>query len=98
MKSIIWNRLALLDYHKNIDYLLKKWTEQEAIKFIGEVESVIYRLKKGNVSFEDIGYKNIKKCVVRKQITLYYRHLSENQIELLRFWNNYQDVEKIKFK
>ena len=43
MKKVIWNDLALLDYHKNIDYLLKDWTEQEAIKFIDDVEDHIYK-------------------------------------------------------
>ena len=60
MKSVIWNDLALLDYHENIDYLLKEWTEQEAIKFIDEVESLIFKLKQGNIEFKESGYKNIR--------------------------------------
>ena len=96
MKIVIWNDLALLDYHENIDYLLKEWTEQEAIKFIDEVESLIFKLKQGNIEFKESGYQKIRECVVRKQVTLYYKHISKNKIELLRFWNNYQDVNKLK--
>ncbi len=39
MKDIIWNQSATEDYHDNIDYLLKKWTEREALFFMDEVES-----------------------------------------------------------
>jgi plasmid stabilization system protein ParE len=97
MKKVIWNELALLDYHDNIDYLLKRWTEKEAIKFIDEVESLIFKLKKGKVDFKESGYQNIKECVVRNQITLYYQHVDKNTIELLRFWNTSQDNKKLKF-
>lgn len=97
MKKVIWNDLALLDYHENIDYLLKEWTEQEAVKFIDEVESLIFKLKQGNIEFKESGYQNIRECIVCKQITLYYRHINQNKIELLRFWNTYQDKKKLKF-
>jgi len=65
MRKVIWNELALLDYHENIDYLLREWTEQEAIKFIDEVESLIFKLEKGNIDFKESGYQDIKECVVR---------------------------------
>ena len=96
MKTVIWNYLAIRDYHENIDYLLRKWSEKEAKTFINEVESVIYSLEKGNVEFRESGYQEIKQCVVRKQITLYYKHIEADKIELLRFWNNNQDTKNLK--
>jgi plasmid stabilization system protein ParE len=96
MKIIEWNELALLDYHENIDYLLKEWTEQEAINFISDIESVIFNLKQGNIEFKQSGYKGIKQCVACKQVTLYYKHIGKDKIELLRFWNNYKDKKKLK--
>jgi plasmid stabilization system protein ParE len=47
MKKIIWNELTKIDYHENIDYLLKEWTVDEAKTFINEVEEVFLILKKG---------------------------------------------------
>ena len=96
MKMIIWNDLAIRDYHENIDYLLRKWSEKEALIFINDVESVIFDLKQGNVEFKESGYSDIKQCVVCKQISLYYKHIESDTIELLRFWNNYQDNKKLK--
>ena len=96
MRTVIWNYLAIGDYHENIDYLLRRWSDKEALKFINEVESVIYSLEQGNVKFKESGYQEIKQCVVRKQITLYYKHIEADKIELLRFWNNYQDNKNLK--
>ncbi len=93
---IVWNDLAMRDYHENIDYLLSKWSDRDAINFITDVDSLIFNLRQGNVEFKECGYLDIKQCVVCKQITLYYRHIESDTIELLRFWNNYQDNKNLK--
>lgn len=97
MKAFLWTDLALKDYHDNIDYLLQEWSEKEAISFIEDVESVLESLKSGNLEFKESNYRNIRECVVCKQITLYYRHFNDKEIELLRFWNNSKDKRKFKF-
>lgn len=96
MRTAVWNYLAIRDYHENIDYLLSNWSEKEALAFINDVESLIFSLEQGNVEFKESGYLDIRQCVVRKQITLYYKHIFPDKIELLRFWNNYQDNKKLK--
>ncbi len=53
-----------------------------------DVENVLFNLKAGNVEYKESDYHNIRQCVVCKQITLYYRHLNDKEVELLRFWNN----------
>lgn len=79
MKTIIWNDLAIRDYHENIDYLLNSWSEKEAIAFINDVESVIYNLKQGHVEFKESGYLDVKQCVVCKQVTLYYKPIESHR-------------------
>ena len=95
MKKINWTDLALTDYHDNIDYLLREWSEKEALNFIDDVETVLFELKKGKIEFKESNYKDIRECVVCKQITMYYKHINTNKIELLRFWNNYKDDKKL---
>jgi len=95
MKTIDWTDLALKDYHENIDYLLREWSEKEALSFIDDVEAVLFELKKGNLEFKESNYNNIRECVVCKQISLYYKHIDKNKIELLRFWNNYKDEKAL---
>lgn len=95
MRKIKWSQTAQDDYWDNIEFLLYRWTEKEATHFIEEVERVLSVLKQGEVTFKSTGYKNTYQIVIVKQITLYY-HLNRNKdIELLRFFNNYQNPDKL---
>ena len=96
MRKIIWNPLARQDYLDNLDFLLMRWSVKEAQAFIDRVAQIELLLAKGTVEFQNTDKKGVKKCVILKQITLYYCHPDINSIELLRFWNNSMDKRKFK--
>lgn len=93
--DVIWSPQAKKDYWQNIDYLEAEWTFQDVINFIDKVDNIIHLLLKNNIEFISTNYKNVNKVLITKQITLYYRTNSKS-IELLRFWNTYQDLENFK--
>jgi len=93
--EIIWSDDAKLDYNKNIEYLLREWSEESAANFIEEVASVLELLKINPKLYSKSGYKSIRKAVVRKQITLYYQE-KRSSIYLVRFWNTYKDPQSLK--
>ena len=90
--NVIWSPQAQKDYWQNIDYLEAEWTFQDVINFINKVNKILELLIKNNIEFIATNYKSVNKVVITKQITLYYKINSET-IELLRFWNTYQDIE-----
>lgn len=96
MRKISWNLLAKLDYFENIDFLLENWSEKEAQQFINEVNHIEFILKQGNVDFQQTDIEGVKRVVIRKQITLFYRTI-DNHIEFLRFWNNNKNIDKLNF-
>jgi hypothetical protein len=93
--DVIWAPQAKKDYWQNIDYLEAEWTFQDVVNFIDKVDNIIHLLLKNNIEFISTNYKNVNKVVITKQITLYYR-INSNSVELLRFWNTYQDLENFK--
>ncbi len=97
MRTIHWNKKAKSDYFENIDFLLRKWSEKVAQEFIDEVFEVEFILSKGNVDLQNTDIKGVKRFVIRKQITLFYRIIDKENIEFLRFWNNYKDIERLDF-
>jgi hypothetical protein len=97
MLTVSWSELAKFDYWNNIEYLEREWTLKEVYNFVDKVDELIDLLSNENVSFKPTNYKNTFQVPVLKQITLYYR-FEENTIQLLRFWNNYQDLENFKLK
>lgn len=95
--NIIWSPLAKTDFWRNIEYLEQEWSPKEVISFIEQVEHHIDLIRHNNVYFVKTKYKNVFKLVIVRQITLFYR-VSQGNVELLRFWNNYQDLNKFKLK
>jgi hypothetical protein len=96
MRKVHWNKLARSDYYQNIDYLLREWSEKDAQEFIDEVDEIEFILKAGKVDFQDTNKRDVKRYVICKQISLFYKVIDKYNIELLRFWNNYQDTERLK--
>ncbi len=94
--QIFWSDEAITDYHQNIDYLVKEWSEQVAVEFIEDVEIVIDLIKSHPELYPLTDYQEIRKAVVRQQITLFYK-VKNKTIHLIRFWNNYQDPGGLKF-
>jgi hypothetical protein len=93
MMTIHWSEPAKFDYWNNIEYLEREWTLKEVYDFMDKTDELIDLLEKGNVTFKPTDYKNTYQVPVVKQITLYYNVIND-KIELLRFWNNYQDLAK----
>jgi hypothetical protein len=93
MMIISWSETAKIDYWNNIEYLEREWTLTEVYNFMDKVDELLDLLTKENLTFKPTDYKNTFQVPVVKQINLYYR-IENNTIELLRFWNNYQDLGK----
>lgn len=95
MRKVFWNKFAKADYYQIIDYILSNWGETSAQDFIDQVDKIESMLESGNVDFEATNRKNIRRCVLSKQVTLFYKTYGNHSVELLRFWNNYQDKKKM---
>ena len=93
--QIVWSDDAVADYHQNIDFLLEKWSVQVAVEFMEDVETIIELVERQPEKYPLTDYQGIRKAVVRKQITLFFR-LKDETIHLIQFWNNYQDPERLK--
>ena len=95
--KIEWTLLAKKDYWQNIEYLERQWSEKVVENFIFKVEETINLLSNKNVVFLKTDYKDVYKFVMIKQITLFY-YIDSDVLYLLRFWNNYQDLENFKLQ
>ena len=95
MRTVRWNKLAKLDYYGNIDYLLKNWSEKEAQNFIYKIYEIETILAFGNVEFQNTDRVGVYRCVINKQITLFYRVIDKWNVEFLRFWNNNQNLRNL---
>ncbi len=95
--KVIWTPEASETFNSNINYLLLEWGENVTSDFLDRVDDVVKSIKSNPEIYPLINKTDqIRRCVVVKQITLYYRVVSTERIDLLTFWNNFQNPESLK--
>ena len=97
-KQIIWSPLAESDFAQILDYLDIKWEKKVAAHFIELTENLINQISLNPRQFP-ICYKrkNVRKCVLTKHNTLFYRD-TRSSIQILRIYDTRQDPDTLTFK
>ncbi len=97
--KISWTPTARKTYFNILDYLDQAWTKREVLNFVDEVEKVLSQIKENPDMFEaSRKKKNIRKGYITSHNSLYYRVKPRNkELELLTFWDNRQDPEKLNW-
>jgi len=99
--KIIWTLRALDSYVSNMRYLEEFWTEKEISKFASLVEKKLLLLSRHPElgSSRNKRHSNVRHTVIHKRVSLIYRvRPQKKQIELLLFWNTYQNPARLKIK
>lgn len=92
---IKWTFRAKNDYLLILDYLEENWTKKELLKFTAKTSKTIVQISKTPKAFPASKKRNIRKCVLIKQVSIYYR-IKKSEIELLTFWDNRRKPKKLK--
>jgi hypothetical protein len=61
-----------------------------------EVDAVLELILINPKLYPNSQYKSLRKAVIKHQITLFYK-LTENEIYLVRFWNNFKNPDSFDF-
>ena len=97
-KLIIWSPLSEKDFASILDYLQTNWNDKVVSDFIEITEGVIGQIASNPTQFPVINKKKqVRKCVITKHNTLFYRDRKEN-IDILRIFDTRQDPYKLKFQ
>lgn len=96
-KEIIWSDLAKLELSNVLDfYVLRNGNSDYSLKILEEVEDLLETLSAN----EFIGRLTSNKItrVIPMKIYLIFYEINANQIEILSFWDNRQDIKNRKIK
>lgn len=99
MKSgykIQWTDNALNELKATYKHLEENWTEKELRNLSTEIERTIKLISNNPQIFPISDKMNIRKAVIKKLNTLYYRETEKNIIEILSFFSNKQNPSKRK--
>ncbi len=92
--NIIWSPLARSSYFQTLEYLEGYWPLKTLKDFINRVEELIDLISSNPLLFPYSKENDVHKCVVVKQVTLFYR-VKPTSVELLVFWDNRQKPSKL---
>ncbi|HIB49119.1 MAG TPA: type II toxin-antitoxin system RelE/ParE family toxin [Flavobacteriaceae bacterium] len=94
--KILWTEHALSELEETIEYLRENWTDKELSNFSRELDHTIELISKSPELFQvSKKKKDVRRAVVAKLNNLYYR-INKDSIEILSFFSNRQDPNKIK--
>ena len=96
--KILWTDHALDELQKTIDFLEENWTEKELRNLAIKLEETITLISHNPDLFQvSESHKELRRAVVLKHNTLYYR-INLQQIEIVSFFSNRQSPKKRKLK
>jgi len=97
MKSgykIYWTDHALAELKETFAYLEKNWTEKELKNLSSEIERTSILISENPSLFPISNKKNVRKAVIKKLNTIYYRVKNNENIEIISFFSNRKNPNK----
>jgi plasmid stabilization system protein ParE len=96
--KVTWSPRAIAAFKRTIEYLELEWTEKEVTNFVDAVDDKLELLMKQPRVGTLLGKPNYFKTQVHKRVTLVYHFKPlKKEIELITFWNHWQNPAKLKF-
>ena len=93
--EIIWTDFALEELAETVEYLKRKFTEKEVEILGDEIERTLAIISANPQIFPLSNKTKVRKAVILKFNSLYYR-ITENQIQILSFFSNRKDPKSRK--
>ena len=94
--KIEWSDEAENTYLDILSYLENNWSRKEVLKFIKRTETLLETILIQPYLFKASQNQLIRKAVIGKQNSLFYR-IDNDRIYLLTFWDNRQNPAKSKY-
>ncbi len=95
--KILWTDNALNELQETYSYLELNWTVKILNKLSTELDKTLKLISRNPQLFQISEYKNIRRIILLRFNTLYYRVDEENKVvEILSFFSNRQNPDNRK--
>ena len=92
---VIWTPGAEQTFNEQIDYMEARWPAHALHRFVDRVFDIIELIGQNPLLYPVFDpEKQIRRCVLNKRLSLYYKHTNDG-IYLLLFWPNRQNPEEL---
>ncbi|WP_202702642.1 type II toxin-antitoxin system RelE/ParE family toxin [Flavobacterium sp. UGB4466] len=96
-KEIIWSSLAKLQLQNTLEYyFIRNESPTYSLKLLNEIEDLLNTLSNSELIGRLTSNKTTR--VISMKVYLIFYEVKENQIEIVSFWDNRQDIKNRKVK
>jgi len=92
--KIKYHKLGNSTFLDNLDYLEQNWSKKVISSYLDRIDKIIALIEINPEAFPKWRDSTIRKAVIVKQITMFYE-IKEDTINILLFWNNYQNPSNL---
>ena len=95
--NVSWTEESKTTFNENLEYLSQKWDLPTINSFLDRVDEIVGAISQ-NPNLYPVYRKSgqVRKCVVNKHITLFYRIVGTAKVDLVTFWNTHQNPENLE--
>jgi plasmid stabilization system protein ParE len=95
-RKLIWSNEALLSLKEIIEYLETNWTKTEIKNFARLLDKHLKLLQINPFLYpKDPALHNLRKAVISKQISIYYR-ITSTEIHIISLFDNRQNPQRLR--
>ena len=96
--NLNWTTRAEESFELNIEYLEIEWSNSVLNKFLDRVDEVLEKISDKPYLYPlHNSSKDIRRCIINGRIILYFRIIDDTTIDLITFWNTWQNPDKLEF-
>lgn len=96
MKTVVFSESAKADLESLLSYLEEQWSLRAKYAFVDQLDLALQAIVEFPKSFPSSAVKQVvRKCVVSKHTTLYYR-IKKNEIEVIALFDSRRDPRELK--
>lgn len=99
-RTIVWSRTARETYVEILLRIQENWGDDPAVKFAEKVEATLESIRVLPFMYppsQGSPNKSIRKCVLSKQTSLFYR-IEGNSVELITFFDNRNNPQNLRLE
>ncbi len=90
--NVIWSNEAVQNLEDIIHYIKKEWTQREVDNFLVRLEKCIFLIQQKPKLFPLTEYrKNLRRCVISRQTSLYYLSIGSD-IYIVSLFDNRRNL------
>jgi addiction module RelE/StbE family toxin len=96
--KVSWSEEAENNLEEITEYIINNWNDSVLEKFLYKLNKSVNHIQEFPESFPvSLVVDGIRKCVINKQISLFYS-VTKSKVEIHSLFDNRQDDEKLKSK